>query len=319
MLNIRIENDIDRCGVLWQRLWPDQCLFDRWDVRLAFHRHFGRPPHFIVAERAGRPVGLLPLSWIEEEGYYGCFPGETWKGKTWLEQNRVPAESHDIRQQLWLAGPDDIRMRYLLPEESPGSAETDETGYLFHPLKYGGNIDAYWAEFSGKSRKQLKREASVYADRDCHFQENAFDDIDWMFETNLANFGTNSYFHDPRFQNGFDVMLTLLRDLKSLRTVTVRVNGKKAAVDVGAVYHGRYTVLAGATDPAFPGIAKTINLFHLEWGCGRKFDEIDFLCGDFGWKTRFHLHPRPLCIARKNAAEHYEIKHTAKAAVLEAS
>ncbi len=320
MLNIRIYNDIETCENLWRQLWPEQCLFDRWDVRWAFQRHFNRPPYFVVAERFGRPVGLLALSRIEEEGGYGCFPGETWKGKTWLEQNRIPAESMEIRRLLWEAGPEEIRMRYLLPTESPEAADIDETGYLFHPLQYGANINAYWEGFSGKSRKQLKREASRYADEDCRCQENEFDDIDWMFETNLANFGRESYFHDPRFLNGFNTMLTGLREIKALRVVTVWVNGKKAAVDVGAVYRDRFTVLAGATDPTFPGIAKTINLFHLEWSCGRGIEEVDFLCGDFGWKTRFHLHPRPLYTARKTTVSSLsETPCPKKATVIEAS
>jgi hypothetical protein len=77
------------------------------------------------------------------------------------------------------------------------------------------------------------------------------------------------------------------------------VNGKRAAVDVGAVYANRYTVLAGATDLEMRGIAKAINLFHIRWGCLSQVDQIDFLCGDFGWKERFHLEHHPLYIATK--------------------
>lgn len=296
---IRICNDLEGCEDAWRRLWPDNYLFDRWDIRNAFHPYFNRPLYFLIAERSGRPVGFLPLCWIEEEGYYGCFPGETWSGKTWLEQNRIPAESDEIRHRLWEAAPGNTRLRYLIAEDCPGDADLDETGYLFHPLEYGADINAYWGEFSSKSRKQLKRETAQFDHLGCRFQENELDDIDWMFETNLTNFGPNSYFHDPRFRNGFNAMLIRLREMKALRVVTVWVKGEKAAVDVGAVYRNRYTVLAGATNPAFTGIAKTINLFHLEWGCRQGIGEIDFLCGDFGWKSRFHLHPRPLYISRK--------------------
>jgi CelD/BcsL family acetyltransferase involved in cellulose biosynthesis len=72
------------------------------------------------------------------------------------------------------------------------------------------------------------------------------------------------------------------------------VGGRIAAVDMGAIWKNSYTLLAGGTHPEFPGIAKLINLHHMEWSCSQKFDTVDFLCGNFNWKERFHLTPRPL-------------------------
>jgi hypothetical protein len=34
-----------------------------------------------------------------------------------------------------------------------------------------------------------------------------------------------------------------------------------------------------------------------------RFEQIDFLCGDFGWKERFHLEPRQLFMSSKVAFE----------------
>jgi CelD/BcsL family acetyltransferase involved in cellulose biosynthesis len=65
-------------------------------------------------------------------------------------------------------------------------------------------------------------------------------------------------------------------------------------VDVGALWKNTYTVLAGGTDPDFPGVAKLINFHHIQWACRQRLDLVDFLCGDFNWKSRFRLHPRPL-------------------------
>jgi CelD/BcsL family acetyltransferase involved in cellulose biosynthesis len=41
-------------------------------------------------------------------------------------------------------------------------------------------------------------------------------------------------------------------------------------------------------------VAKLINFHHLEIACRERFDSVDFLCGDFGWKQRFRLVARPL-------------------------
>jgi CelD/BcsL family acetyltransferase involved in cellulose biosynthesis len=63
---------------------------------------------------------------------------------------------------------------------------------------------------------------------------------------------------------------------------------------MGAIWNNTYTVLAGGTDVEFPGVAKLINLHHIQWACRQRLACVDFLCGDFNWKSRFHLVPRPL-------------------------
>ncbi len=137
---------------------------------------------------------------------------------------------------------------------------------------------------------------------ECQYHINRWEDVDWMLKANIATFNHHSYFHNPRFLKGFEAMLSFLAKHGMLRVTTIRINGRRAAVDVGAVYKNRYTVLAGATDQEFPGIAKKINLFHLKWGFKQHFEMIDFLCGDFGWKARFHFLPRPLYLASKMVA-----------------
>ncbi len=296
---IRTSNDIEEAERIWNILWPQEDIFGCWQVRKCFNDSYARPPVFLIAETAGRPAGLLPLSWIEEERYYGFFPGESWKGRTWLEQNRVLASSPDLTRELWNAAPSRTRIRYL----NEGTAarlsrvKIDETGYLFHPSRYRFDFENYWQCFSGKSRKRLGREIESFEQLSRGWSRDESGDIEWMLETNLTQFGGDSYFDDPRFTRGFESMLSFLSNEGMLRVATVTVGGRLAAVDVGALYNNRYWVLAGAASPEFRGIAKAINLFHIEAGCRERFDRIDFLCGDFGWKERFHLEPRPLYIA----------------------
>jgi CelD/BcsL family acetyltransferase involved in cellulose biosynthesis len=206
---------------------------------------------------------------------------------------------------LWEAAPAGTSLRYLIADSAgtlPGTA-VDETGYILSPPKYGFDFDSYWSRFSGKSRKRIRREIEALGNLVYSHDGWGPGDLEWMFETNRANFGVNSYFEDFRFYKGFENMLLLLEERGMLRVSSVMVGGKRAAVDVGAVVGSRYTVLAGATDPEYPGIAKAINLFHIRWGFAMRFEQIDFLCGDFGWKERFHLEPRSLFISTKSAPD----------------
>ncbi|UCF93222.1 MAG: GNAT family N-acetyltransferase, partial [Desulfobacterales bacterium] len=87
-----------------------------------------------------------------------------------------------------------------------------------------------------------------------------------------------------------------------LRFTTVLIAGEPAAVDLGCLYRGVYTLLAGGTNLHFPGVAKLINLHHMQRACRERMQQVDFLCGDFNWKKLFHLTPRPLFLLSNLAA-----------------
>jgi len=289
--------DLADCRQLWERAVPDQGLFGLWDVRYCFQKHYGYKPHFLVSERGGAIRGFIALCEISDHGYWGCFPGETYKGKTWLEQNPLIADSAETVEELLDRCSAPVRMRYLLGDQSAeGHARlpVDEVGYLFRPPDYGFSFDRYLAAFSGKSRKKLNRELDALASRGLTVRHDTEGDVEEAFRLNLAAFGSESYFADDRFLDSFRSLAGLLGRRGMLRVTAVLIGGRLAAVDLGALYRGVYTLLAGGTDPAFPGVAKWVNLHHMEWACRQRLECVDFLCGDFGWKSRFHLSPRPL-------------------------
>jgi len=295
-VGIRISEDPEECRRLWVRNGA-VCFFDEWWVREAFAESFSRPLHVLVAERGGKTAGFLPLCWIEESSRFGYFPGETWRGKTWLEQNRIGAAKAGVVRELLDAVPDAAHLRYLTFEPWHAKMDIlreDEVGYLFLPGQYGYDFARYWQTFSRKSRKQLAREMDALASPGLSFRYDSAADVETMFRMNLEGFGGSSYFSDDRFLSGFEVLLGRLRRNAMLRITTVLLGGRVAAVDVGAVWKNTYTVLAGGTSPEFQGVAKLMNFHHLEWACRERIETVDFLCGDFGWKTRFHLTPRPL-------------------------
>lgn len=79
-----------------------------------------------------------------------------------------------------------------------------------------------------------------------------------------------------------------------LRMVSLEIAGKTVAVDIGSLYKGTYTVFLGGTDRDVQGIAKAMNMYHIESACNEGFSKIDFLCGDFHWKKLWHFDLEPL-------------------------
>jgi len=304
MTRIRVCDDLDECRRIWEWFWPAERVFDLWPVRECFARHYGHRPHFLLAERDGTVEGVLPLAWIGDAGYYGYFPGETCHARTWLEENRIPASSPGVLHALVEALPGPAQVRYLLREDLPDNADfgLDEIGYLFLPGEHGYSFDSYRGLFSGKSRKRLDRELAGLEAHGLSVRLDQLADVDALFRMNLEAFGEQSFFADPRFLRSFEDLAAWLYDRKLLRVTTVCLGGEIAAIDIGASWRRTHVVMAGGTRPEFPGVAKLINFQHLRWACEARLDRIDFLCGDFGWKERFHLTPRPLymLVERRN-------------------
>lgn len=306
MVRIRACEDFDECRQIWHAAWPQTCFFDLWQVRTCFAEAFDSQPFFLVAESQGKIEGLLALSYLAQERMYGLFPGETWQGQTWLEQNKLPASSPRIFRELLANVPGPAQLRYLTREAVPADGypvAVDEVGYLFLPGQHDFSFEQYMGNFSGKSRKNLAHEQSRLLDLGVSYRYDYLPDADLVFSMNLEAFGEGSYFSNPSFLNAFEHLVAWLAQNGMLRITTILIGGVVAAVDIGAVWQKSYTVLAGGTNQEFPGVAKMINFHHMQWACQQRFEVVDFLCADFGWKKRFHLTPRPLYEMRVQAGQ----------------
>jgi hypothetical protein len=309
MLKVSICQDLKKCQELWERLWPKECLFDLWAVRNCFAKYYAHLPEFYIAEDDGNIIGMLPLSWIEETQRYSFFPGELWQGKTWLEQNKIVSFKPFAAKALLENVSKPMHLRYLLsgylsgifPENEENRCVIDETGYLFMPAQYDYSFDMYMNGFSTRSRKKLIRELNPIETHGLRYRFDHFPDIEKLFQMNICSFKENSYFYDQRFLRSFEALAGWLKAQGMLHIITLLLGDKVVAVDIGAVWNSSYTVLAGGTNPEFPGVAKMINFQHLKWACLKKLAIVDFLCGDFGWKSRFHLQPRPLYLIDTSA------------------
>ncbi len=303
MIKHRIVTDLSECRLLWERFIPQETLWDNWDVRACFHKHFQRPACFIVAEDNQGQAGFLPLSWVEEAGCYQYFPGETWHQATWLEQNRIIANGDAMVQALLEACPGPYHLRYLKANSAASRMQktVDEISYRFFPQMYGYDLQMYFHEFSGKSAKRLKRELAGLESSGVEYLYDVMPDFDQMIAMNVERFGANSYFHDHRFLESFRSLMQLSRERGWLRLTSLRLGGNLAAIDIGILVNGAYALVGGGTHAEYPGVAKLINMHHLQRTCSERFQVADFLCGDFSWKKLFHLTPCPLYLL-SNAA-----------------
>lgn len=294
MWNLKSIEDPEEQQRLWLEYQPQIGLFDLWEVRECFAAAYDRRSIFVTMERDGRIKAMLPLSWIEESACYGFFPGETWRGRTWLEQNRLIAESPAVLKQLLQLAPGPLQLRYIDGAEMlPEMAVEDECNFGCSPGQYGYSFNNYCKRFSAKTSARIATEFSSLEHHGIRVRLDEFDDLQILFELNLATFGKQSYFCDSRFLKAFDSLARWLAKERRLSIVSILVGGKVVAVDMVAIHNNCHLVLAGGASREIPGISRFINLYHLERGFLHRVERIDFLCGDFGWKKKLLLEPRP--------------------------
>jgi hypothetical protein len=239
---------------------------------------------------------MLPICHLAKEDIFVFFPGETWQGKTWLERTPVYCRGREVLPELLSACPSRTYLRYLATDEDdlPVELELDEIGYVLHPPELRFTMDEYYKRFSWKKLKAVKKEISAILAPKNSWHVNRLSDYDAMVRLNMAGFEENSYFRDTRFMKGFRDVARWLHERGWLRMVSLEIGGETAAVDLGAVFDHRYVVFLGGTHPGFRGVAKAMNMHHIEFAFEQRLSRVDFLCGDFYWKKLWHLDPQPL-------------------------
>src|SRR5512139_399684 len=296
MIRKKVVTNLEACRALWDKFTVRRNVTDLWEFRDCFQKHFKNTPHFVLLEDEQGVLGFLPLSYLKDQNKYVLFPGETWNGKTWLERTPLYMRDPDILGDLLDAAPERTYLRYLEFDESIliPHLELDEIGYLFHPPEIGFDMKNYFQRFVWKKLKAIKKEIEMMLAPGCSWHINCLADYDIMVDMSLTTFGKSSYFFDSRFAEGFRDVLRFLSRNGWLRIVSLEIGDKTVAVDMAAVYRGSYVVMLGGTDPEFRGVAKAMNMQHLEFACEQRLSRVDFLCGDFHWKKLWHLDPQPL-------------------------
>ncbi|MBN1930477.1 MAG: GNAT family N-acetyltransferase [Desulfobacterales bacterium] len=296
MLKKKYIRDPSSCRELWKKLLKPIKNSDSWEFRNCFQKHYKNPLCFMLLEDNQGIQAMLPLSYLESKDQYVFFPGETWNYKTWLERTPFYCRNPQTIMNVFSECPENTYLRYIRSPETfeTQNLEVDEIAYGLHPGRMAFDISIYFNRFTTKRLKEIKKEIAKLTGSKAVYKINRLEDFDQMIEWNLERYHTNSYFFDARFRESFRELMYLLFSKGRLRMVSLIINGKTAAVDIGAVYKSTFTIYAGGTNPIFPGAAKVINMYHIESAFYHKFSNVDFLCGDFNWKKFWHLDSEPL-------------------------
>jgi hypothetical protein len=292
----RVISDPLACERLWKACIPAYSVSDLWEFRMCFQRHFHNHLSFLVLENSKGISGMLPLSHIQHLDTKSFFPGETWHDKTWIERTRIYAREPVIYEELFSLCQDRTFLRYMDISDgnSPDQIDLDEIGYVLYPALLDYDMANFRQRFSNKKFKSILKNINSIMEMGGRFHVNRLEDYDLLVKMSLEKFGEESYLCDDRFRESFRDVMNYLLDKGWLRMISLELEGEIAAVDLGAIYNRTYTVFLGGVFSGVPGIAKVMNMYHIDYALQNRLFKLDFLCGDFHWKKLWHLDQEPL-------------------------
>ena len=285
-LSVSIEKNEKRCEELWREFSPFNSLFDTWEFRYAFYHGYQFPFHFILLMKNTEVVGLLPLCFCQEEQRF------FWFGTSWQENNQFFVKDPKFLSPLLRLIPAQCTLNAIRLDQNLLSPElsNDEPKFILNLGKMK-NLEDFYHSLKKKKRYNLKKDYQRIASLQPEVIFDNFKDLSTLIDLNKNRFesrGIDTAWQDPRKVKTFQYILDLPKLNPEIRIhmITVKIANKIAGVDLMAIYRKKYYCLKGGNNiQDFSGIGNFLSLYEIEDAIQLGMTHMDFLSGDFGYKS----------------------------------
>ncbi|MBU0763144.1 MAG: GNAT family N-acetyltransferase [Candidatus Altiarchaeota archaeon] len=283
-----IEKDILRCERLWKEYTPSKWLFDEWDYRICLNAGYGYEPYFIVGEKNGERVGVLPLWYEIKQNFYTFIGGTFPENNTFFMNDKkdIGAFLNQCPMETLLTGIEPSEAMYYPFKES-------DPIFFLDMKKYENSLEKYITSFDKKHRKNLRYDLKQFDIRKSEVRTNCLDDFDRMVELNVDRFGEESDLIEPEMAEGIRQLMMRLHERGKLNMITLLLDGVVEAVEIAAIHKGWYYILSGGRNIKVENCGKKMIVEHIKNAVSIGVDKINFLSTDSGWKSRWHLDTIP--------------------------
>ena len=291
MIEIKVINDLETAKSLWNKLSPEDNIYDLWDFRYCFYRHDQQPLQFYAAYDDGRPVALLPLQYNQELACLEFF------AENFMENNRpffAPGYEYlaprlfeqDFGRTVKIYDLDGI-------DEFTSALPLEDYVYFVDISGFSSFNDYLAAAFpNGHKRANFKRLFTLL--ERYHEVKTIYDDLDdleLIMDLNVRRFGEESYLRTDKERQPFRDLLKLPLDW---RTITITVDGVKLAGSLSVIYKNVYFYLVVGSDITdFPDVFKYLTKANMELALAEKARIFNCSLGDCNWKSHWHMDRQP--------------------------
>lgn len=278
-MNFKICSDINECKSLWNSFSPNERLFDIWDFRVCFFDEQVHEPYFIVGYGANVVEGFLPLVFDKTNGMYSYFGG-------WFtaERNNLYIKDKKNIGEFLEQCPNNTLLEGLDPEEKEYYNFTDDEFTHYLDLSdYNCDFETYFRSLDKKRRKNLRHELNSIPD--FKIRTNRLKDCQRLVELNIKGFGDDSKFNDISIKNGIFKLAKLANKKKILDMISVEIEGKIEAVDIGVFLNNRYfSLIGGSNYRSIPNLGKLMTVLDIKQAIAKGAKLIEFGATADHWK-----------------------------------
>lgn len=276
---------------IWEKLSPQETIYDSWDFRACFYRHDPQPLHFYVYYEQDEAVALLPLQYNRE---LNCLE---FLAENFMENNRPFFKAgyeyllprlfnQDFEQAVKIYDLDGI-------DDFTRSLPLEDYVYFISLSGLTGFEDYLTRDFSDRKKRIKFRRLAARLEEEHAVKIiiNDLADLDLIMDLNAASFGTESYLKKERERQPFHDLLKLPWDWQ---LVTISVDGVKVAGSLSVNYRGTYFyMIAGADTGAVPDVFKYLTKVNLELAIKIGAKIFNSSLGDCNWKSHWHMDKLP--------------------------
>ncbi len=280
-MQLKIYNNITECGRIWNQFSPNRNLFDIWEFRQCFYNREDHKPHFIVGKQNSEITGFIPLYYIKSLGKYTYFGG-------WFpERNSFFMKNKKMLSMMLEHCPSNTSVEGISPEERAYyDFSEDEYTYFIDLKKYDYSFEKYFGSFDKKKQKNFKRDLNSIPKHNVHL--NRLKDFKRLMELNLRQFEDDSIYADKNIKNSLQKMVRLAHRKGLLQMLSIEINKKIEAVDVGISLGERYYVVTGSSNNhKIPNIGKLLTTLDIKNAISRGARYVDFLASSDYWKMQW--------------------------------
>jgi len=287
MPELRIVKDLKKAQSVWEKLSPQESLYDLWEVRFCFYMHNPMPLFFYTFYELDEPVALLPLQYNEQKNYLEFL------AESFIEGNRPffkPGFEYLLPELFALDFPHPVRIYDLEPISDFIRQMPLEDYVYYYDLTNINNFNDYLLKAfpNGRKRYNFKRLFQLL-ERE-HQIKVIFDDFNnlpKLMELNIRNFENESYLKTKEEQQAFFDLIKLPLDFKM---VSIEVDGRLLAHSLSVIYKDVYYYLIVGSDVSeVREVFKYLTKVNMELAIKAKARIFDCSLGHCNWKKYWHL------------------------------
>ncbi len=297
LFKIGIITDITEAERLWKIFSPQETIFDDWNFRALFHKYHQHELRFYVGFINDEIIGIMPLQFNKKENYL-----EFWGG-SYMEDNRVMVKNtyENLIPEFYEHIKERVKLQCIRGNDLfTSSLEIQDYKYVLPVDKHVSLEDYLKNSFQTETQKTFNKKIRRIEREQIEITVNDFNDIELMFEYNIATFGDASSFIMRPFHKEIFRDLVKMPDFK-VYLKTFKIAGIKQGVSLALGLGNYYEYFITGINPVgVKDLATYINLNNIEQGIKEKYHNVDAFVGNYGWKERWHFEKHPQYKFEKN-------------------